>query len=220
MRTVPAVYAPLIDADQEARRPRRLWFLRNTSYEGVDYGPGLPAGDNAIVDATWARQFLASGRASDMPPEQLAEKAKLAAGVLKLLLPREELRVFEKHLTAMVDENRRRHGRPPLPATARRNAEEPASSSAKRRPRKREHRSPEAAGGYYQAWYEGTQRGLTTLNAREPQRAIGWQCAIAPAIQKRFELTTAEIVDSWPEPRDGKPYWQRGQEEARSNGDD
>ena len=42
---------------------RRLKFLRNTCYEGVDYGPGMPAGDTAEVDSRWAPTFIANGRA-------------------------------------------------------------------------------------------------------------------------------------------------------------
>lgn len=42
---------------------RRLKFLRNTSYEGADYGPDQEAGDEADVDPRWAAVFLENGRA-------------------------------------------------------------------------------------------------------------------------------------------------------------
>lgn len=42
---------------------RTLKFVRNTCYEGTDYGPGLPAGDTAEVDSHWAPIFIGNGRA-------------------------------------------------------------------------------------------------------------------------------------------------------------
>jgi hypothetical protein len=53
------------------RGPRvRLKFLRNTCYDGVDYGPGLEAGDQCEVDSRWAPAFLANGRAVEVVDEK------------------------------------------------------------------------------------------------------------------------------------------------------
>jgi hypothetical protein len=61
------------------QRPRRLRFLRNTCYEGKDYGPGLPAGDICEVEAGWADIFLRNGRAVIAPPPVELNLAVLSA---------------------------------------------------------------------------------------------------------------------------------------------
>jgi hypothetical protein len=54
---------PVETVSETSGKKRRLKFLRNTAYEGKDYGPGMPAGDTAEVDARWAIAFLQNGRA-------------------------------------------------------------------------------------------------------------------------------------------------------------
>jgi hypothetical protein len=49
--------------DKGARRT--LKFLRNTAYEGTDYGPDYET-DIAAVDARWATVYLANGRAVEV----------------------------------------------------------------------------------------------------------------------------------------------------------
>lgn len=42
----------------------KLVFVRNTSYEGTEYGPGYQDKAEVVdVGESWARQFLRSGRA-------------------------------------------------------------------------------------------------------------------------------------------------------------
>jgi hypothetical protein len=49
---------------------KRLKFIRNTCYEGTDYGPGCEAGDTAEVDSRWAANFVSAGRAVDLEAAQ------------------------------------------------------------------------------------------------------------------------------------------------------
>lgn len=49
--------------DKGARRT--LKFLRNTAYDGKDYGPDYET-DTAAVDSRWATAFLANGRAVEV----------------------------------------------------------------------------------------------------------------------------------------------------------
>jgi hypothetical protein len=49
--------------DKSARR--RLKFLRNTSYDGQDYGPDYKS-DEADVDSRWSAVFLNNGRAVEV----------------------------------------------------------------------------------------------------------------------------------------------------------
>lgn len=54
---------------------KKLEFIRNTAYNGTDYGPDYP--DKAtIVDNQWARIFLTQGRAKEVEETKGKNNAK------------------------------------------------------------------------------------------------------------------------------------------------
>lgn len=49
---------------QAQEKPVKLVFIRNTTYDGKEYGPSYQEKPKVVeVDAGWARQFQRSGRA-------------------------------------------------------------------------------------------------------------------------------------------------------------
>lgn len=66
---------PPVEVINEKGATRRLKFLRNTSYNGKDYGPDYES-DEADVDPRWTANFLANGRAVEVE----AAKSKAAPG--------------------------------------------------------------------------------------------------------------------------------------------
>lgn len=56
---------PPVEVVNEKSAGHRLKFLRNTSYNGTDYGPDYES-DEADVDARWSAVFLANGRAVEV----------------------------------------------------------------------------------------------------------------------------------------------------------
>jgi hypothetical protein len=67
-----------IVTDKGARR--RLKFLRNTSYDGTDYGPDYKS-DEADVDPRWSAVFLNNGRAVEVEAKTKNGPAKGEAQV-------------------------------------------------------------------------------------------------------------------------------------------
>lgn len=69
----PNPRAKKVQAHQQ--RTRRLKFVRNTCYEGVDYGPDYET-DTVDVDEVRAERFLAQGRAQELLRLSLAERMR------------------------------------------------------------------------------------------------------------------------------------------------
>jgi hypothetical protein len=59
---------PVEFANEKTKKTLR--FLRNTAYNGKDYGPGLPDGDTAEVEGRWVIVFLENGRAVEVAAEK------------------------------------------------------------------------------------------------------------------------------------------------------
>jgi hypothetical protein len=53
---------PPVETVNDKGALRRLKFLRNTAYNGTDYGPDYPE-QEADVDSRWSVVFLSNGRA-------------------------------------------------------------------------------------------------------------------------------------------------------------
>jgi hypothetical protein len=56
---------PPVEIVTEKGAKRRLKFLRNTAYEGTNYGPDYES-DQADVDPRWSVVFLGNGRAVEV----------------------------------------------------------------------------------------------------------------------------------------------------------
>jgi hypothetical protein len=60
---------PVETVSETSGKPKKLKFLRNTAYNGKDYGPDCES-DTAEVDSRWAMVFLANGRAVEAGAEK------------------------------------------------------------------------------------------------------------------------------------------------------
>jgi len=69
---------PPVEIANESGKNKKLKFIRNTAYNGKDYGPDAADGDTAEVDPRWAANFIASGHAVEVGGEK--DKAKGGAG--------------------------------------------------------------------------------------------------------------------------------------------
>jgi hypothetical protein len=58
-----------IISQKKGLQPRRLRFVRNTAYQGTDYGPDYGQ-DECEVDAPAAFRFIGQGRAIDLDAPQ------------------------------------------------------------------------------------------------------------------------------------------------------
>lgn len=67
--------------------PRRLRFIRNTSYNGCDYGPDYPA-QECDVDAASAFRFTSQGRAVEVSSSLPATEAPVGGQQVQTRDPR------------------------------------------------------------------------------------------------------------------------------------